>query len=538
MKTQNSKSTTMHQQKHTSNQSLLPMEMILRILSFLPLPQQYEFYKYFYGEKEAKRELKRNGCTIFIGKQLELYIREVLVYYKLKKVPTNSFNNSKIKTIVFPEGVEEIDTNAFINCPYLDFLNIPKTLKRINGCFLNNCGNNIDLLDLSSVPMETLSYNFIHSCFINTLILPLSLKRIDMRTITFSNINKLVISGNRKMCLFKDAFLLTHIAELDLSKANITCLNSSTFLKANIDSIILPEVLHVIGTQCFAESAIKSIIIPKSVEYIEKKAFNRCMQLKNVIFNNKINSIPKYCFAGCHFLKGIYFKYPSEITTIEEKAFVGCANLISLNLGESIEIIEEGAFLETLRLQVSFKFPMLNSLGIRAFEMCGIKHIELSKHINIIPVYCFKQCRLETIVCYNIEKICTSAFENCVYLKSFKFSDTITEIERRAFFKTLSLEEVKLPKNLEVINSETFAESGIQKLVLPEKLNKIGFSAFSNIQIKTLDLPKNTKLVDNWAFLNSSRLRKVIINSKNTIISKLALSNQNKGKIERVLAYQ
>ena len=73
---------------------------------------------------------------------------------------------------------------------------------------------------------------------------------------------------------------------------------------------------------------IKDLVIPESVTYIKKNAFQHCSSLKSVTILNGVMSIGEYAFAGCKNLTSVTI--PNSVTSIGENAFSNCDHLKSV----------------------------------------------------------------------------------------------------------------------------------------------------------------------------------------------------------------
>jgi hypothetical protein len=60
--------------------------------------------------------------------------------------------------------------------------------------------------------------------------------------------------------------------------------------------VILQEGLESIGKKCFTFTAIKEIIIPKSVKIIGNHALYGCKNLTNIILQEGLENIEEWCF--------------------------------------------------------------------------------------------------------------------------------------------------------------------------------------------------------------------------------------------------
>jgi len=114
-------------------------------------------------------------------------------------------------------------------------------------------------------------------------------------------------------------------------------------------------------------------------------------------------------------------------------------------------------------------------------------------------------------------------FSGCENLKTVSFGNkcTFTEIGLKAFYRCVSLEEIKLPESVKTIGREAFSYSGIKSITLPSSIEEIQLLAFQNCEsLETVACPdemQNNITVDGDIFKNCSSLREVKLPSVNEI---------------------
>ena len=79
-------------------------------------------------------------------------------------------------------------------------------------------------------------------------------------------------------------------------------------------------------------SAIKNIIIPKSITKIKDYAFAYCYALKNIDLPNSVIESGESVFKDCSMLKNI--DIPNSVTNIGQFAFLYCPALENINVAE------------------------------------------------------------------------------------------------------------------------------------------------------------------------------------------------------------
>lgn len=112
------------------------------------------------------------------------------------------------------------------------------------------------------------------------------------------------------------------------------------------------------------------------------------------------------------------------------------------------------------------------------FEECtGLKKVILKNGILSVGEYVFKGCSsLESVIFENValKKISVDMFKGCSALSSIALPDSVTEIERNAFFET-GLRNIQLPEKLTLIGGGAFCNcKNLKQVQLPPQLKELG----------------------------------------------------------------
>ena len=318
-------------------------------------------------------------------------------------------------------------------------------------------------------------------------------------------------------------------------------------------SIVIPETIDgmpvvEIGPKAFEFSTITDIKIGINIRKIEKEAFAHCRKLNSVTWNCKCNAIPDKCFYRCTELKKFDFTaikrvgqyafgesglqevyIPQNIEMIGIGAFNICSKLHSVTWNGTCDVIPTSCFYLCSNLK-SFNFSAIKKVGQYAFGESGLQEVCLPKNIEIIENEAFSGCSELHSVTWNCKcnAIPANCFYECVNLKVFDFS-TIKEVGQYAFYKS-GLQEVRLPKNIEIIYERAFGECcelqsvkwnckcdaipdycfcNCTKLKQCEFLGiqKIGRYAFERSCLQEVDLPETIKEVSVGAFRKCGELQ-------------------------------
>ena len=245
----------------------------------------------------------------------------------------------------------------------------------------------------------------------------------------------------------------------------------------------IPEGTETIADAAFmmpatatASGALKTVTFPESLQKIEDGAFRQSsitsVELPNVEYG-------KYVF-DCSALQTV--TVADDLTAIPEKAFWGCDELTSVDLGN------------------------VTTIGVSAFERCAFTAIDLSK-VTEIGDYAFYFSKLENVTVPAATKTGKGAFMNCPDLVTATvLGDTL---DPYMFFYCTSLETLTA-ENITTI--EPFALGYCVKLAeLPiAKVERIGYGAFRNCHaLVNVTLPATLKELGKYAFADCGGLTTV-----------------------------
>jgi hypothetical protein len=189
-------------------------------------------------------------------------------------------------------------------------------------------------------------------------------------------------------------------------------LSYAAFMSYDLEEVILPNTLQVIGIDAFRLCKnLKSIFIPKSVKEIKKGAFYR---------------------SG---VSSMTFEQGSALESIGEEALA--CSLTTIQLPEGLKTIGARAFMSTQSLTGCIDIPStVESIGLNAFYNTNITSIDLSR------------CA--------ITEIAPKMFDLCKNLEEISLGNSITRINSEAFLNCSSLDRITIPESVTWIGSKAF----------------------------------------------------------------------------------
>lgn len=210
------------------------------------------------------------------------------------------------KDVVIPEGVKQIEHEAFYNCSIIESVVIPEGVTEI-GSWAFSCCNNL-----------------------KEVIVPTSVIGI----------------GNNPFY---------HTPWFESQPKGIICAGLVVIgYSGNNNDIVIPDYIKSIGDCAFEKcKSITSVIIKNGVIRIGKWSFSDCESMSKVILPDTLKSIEDNAFSGCTSLREI--KLPEGLNSIGWGCFSGCVNLQNMTVPSSLKEIGIGVFDDCKNLTLYLK---------------------------------------------------------------------------------------------------------------------------------------------------------------------------------------
>lgn len=363
--------------------------------------------KAFYGANATELTFSngiKEGATLTLGDQ--------------------AFGNSKLQKVQLPEGLTEIPDKMFYYCQTLVNVTIPSTVTRIGKEAFYYCTS----LEYVNVPkMVTL---IDEKAFYNCKVL---------KEIAFEQESEKFEDGTYKYPLV--------IADGSASSGGSTggVDNTGVFSKTAVTELIFPDRTQKIGSYLmgYTESHSGS-----------GTTITRNTTLKKVVIPSTIEYIGKYAFQGCLVLETVEFKGDGVSKLTDTKAsegalyyvFTRCPALKSINLPETSA--ENG-------------YSLVNTF---------------------YEYYAERDSALTSIVIPKTVSAMKNVFSNNSNLQNVSFKEgSMLKTLEQSFSNCLSLSTITLPDGLETIGSKAFQTTGLTSIVIPKTVSKISYSAFEGL---------------------------------------------------------
>lgn len=324
-------------------------------------------------------------------------------------------------------------------------------------------------------------------------------------------------------------------------------------------AVVIPETIegyevewigdrYYYGAMFFQDCAgITNIVIPGSVISIGGSVFSGCTSLteitvspdnKNyssvdgVLFNKDMTILVRYPEGAAN----SSYVVPNSVVEIYSNAFIGCNSIKSITLSKGLKKIYDGTFANLTNLESVIVQEGVQHIGNKAFENCSsLKQISLPESlISIGSVYKGNPNDFSASEYFQYGR----TFYGCTSLEEVKIPDNVEIIGYSTFYGCTSLSKVKLSKKLKEIAENTFYGcSSLKNIIIPKGVLKIGNGAFENCSVlEKVDLPDGLttigNFVDNYdyvsgghSFSGCTNLKEVVIPDSVTSIARYTFSN-------------
>ena len=406
------------------------------------------------------------------------------------EIISNSFSDSALETIYFPDSVKTIDHMPFFQC--YDLVNIEVSennehFKSIDGILFSKDGTMIIKYPIGKTEkhyvlpdgVTEIDAQAFRSTRLDTIEMPDSLTKIDLYAFFDSYIVNIVFHGTKfewdaiekgeNWDNTVNDYTITYLGESEDSEATdasyftFTLLGDGTYSikakdKNNMpESVVIPSSYNGKAVTVIAEEAfswcklLKNIIIPNSVRIIDNMAFRGCenltcleipdsvieigfdvftwcTNLQNITIPDRVTTMYGFSFAGCENLESIII--PNCIKEIDHYAFQNCKKLKNIVIPDNVTKIGQTAFFGCTSL-TSIEIPnSVLSIGASAFSGCtSLTNIRLPEEITVLDSYLFKDCTnlISVTISNSVTNISYEVFYSCIKLEKIIFNGTQSE---------------------------------------------------------------------------------------------------------------
>jgi len=342
----------------------------------------------------------------------------------------------------------------------------------------------------------------------------------------YSKIKEFAFAGcsNLKKVVFED--------DSELETINLNAFAGCT----SLEEIVLPTSLIKISKNAFADSGLKSIFIPTSVDIIEQNVFENCTQLKEIkcAVNEEGSEWDENWNAGCD---AIVILGDKEVSTNKQKKDNETLELVfEIDPSSStLVLVKCDSKEKNVEIPAEINGKVVSKIKEGAFfDNEIIESVNIPKGIKVIEEGAFEGCTHLTNIYFDAENCEDFEPYNKVFanagIKNYgltvKFSSNVKRIPENLFYPENGPK--RIPYIVEVLFEEGFScdkirdyafayAKSLTKIEIPSSISVIGVNAFVGCsELKEITLTSSIKEIENYAFSGCSSLQNIELPSSIT----------------------
>lgn len=242
------------------------------------------------------------------------------------------------------------------------------------------------------------------------------------------------------------------------------------------------------------------------------------------IHGNAGMNMPEQCFYDVPNIESVVI---SGAVDVPRDMFGKCTELKKVTLKNGVRSIGEDAFRDCSSLEsVIFENTVLEKISDGAFWGCSaLSSIALPDSVTEIERNAFFETGLRNIqLPEKLTLIGGGAFCNCKNLKQVQLPPQLKELGECAFFNCENLAQIQLPSQLNKLGGDAFRDcTSLDKIDIPAGLKQIESATFCNTGLTSVTLHEGLTKIEDWAFHDCLKLKKIRIPKSVTDIGELAL---------------
>ena len=474
----------------------------------------------FYGCEKLTR-VSINSNTIVGTDDFSLYgifgsqVKEYILGNDVKSIGGGKFSGcTGLAYITIPNSVKTIGNSAFHNCSKLEYITIPNSVTSIGDYALSDCANLKSVTIGSGV--QVIGKNVFENhrpskVFWLTNTPPEGYAYAEGTINYVSNRQYTEFSNVIRYSSLSSIFVVDGIKYVPVSPSERTCDAIDCTYDDSIETINIGEkvtnrgialsVKQVCPYTCFDNKYIKEINLSFKGD-IGAKAFYGCSNMTTAELGESILSIGESGFSNCSKLESIVI--PDSVVSIKDSTFCDCIALDTVKIGKGVENIGRYAF-SGCSVLPNIKIPQcVTSIADYAFRGCiGMKTVVMSNGDSELALSSngsnplFADCPLDSVYIGRNILYETSAdygyspFYRNKTLRTVVITDKETEVSDNEFYGCTNLQSFKVGDGVTSFGSWAFSGcSSLKSLSFGSQLQSIGQEAFSDCNSVTVIVSK------------------------------------------------
>lgn len=260
------------------------------------------------------------------------FLKSVVIPNTVTKIGSNAFRDcDSLTSVVIPKSVTSIGPFAFKNTPFMENLQKENPLVVINGILVDASTCKETKVTIPQGVTSIGENAFMECKTINSISIPKSVTHIESKAfLNCKNLDSVEIPSSVTsidLSAFKNTRFLKNLQEQNpLVVVNGILIDATTYKE---EKLVIPEgvarISHSAIKSAISDCRITSIVIPSSMKIIESNTFNDLYYLQSVTVQEGVRKIEPNAFANCRNL--VHVEIKGTETVIDKNAFWGSSSI-------------------------------------------------------------------------------------------------------------------------------------------------------------------------------------------------------------------
>ncbi|MCD8238022.1 MAG: leucine-rich repeat domain-containing protein [Clostridiales bacterium] len=395
----------------------------------------------------------------------------------------NSYD--QFNSVVIEDGITSIGSFAFDGSGTVETITINGSIRSIgNAAFRGSAITSITLPDsLKSIG----DYSFQSCNNLTTFNIPVNVSSVESRAfVTCQNLESITVDENNSSFCSENGILYNK---------DMTRIYATGMANPNITNLVIPDSVSYISKDAFEGcSAIETLIIHEEGSdayiYLANNAFAGCENLKSADIYGTTYELTSWLFTGCTGLESVTI--PTSVNNIRAYAFENCSSLKTVNYSGSeddwngINIYEGNEYLTNAYETGDITYTIEN--GVLTISGTGR-----------MPNYDNDENRAPWADSYDD-------------VTSIVIESGVTSIGDNAFNNSWSVESISIADTVKSIGSGAFISSGLKSITFPNSVTSIGSYAFQYCNgLTTVNIPASVTDIEDCVFCICANLETITV---------------------------
>ena len=418
----------------------------------------------------------------------------------------------KLSSLTLSEGLEEIDSAAFLNCVSLTSVDLPDSLIKMYSAFQGCTG----LTEITIPKNVTVASHSFDGCS--------NLKKLYFNAVAYTGRGLLdswesdgvgvdVVIGADVPSIPAELFKNSRITSLSFEEGGkCTSIGADAFKSCTrLVDVALPDGLLTIGYQAFdACISLSSVVIPDTVTTVGERAFSDCTSLVRVVIGRQVSSLIQDAFYRCTSLREVYDRSALGLTS----DFFLYSDVTVYHDDSTLISTDENGF---MFLNTPDGAELIGYVG-------ASKNIVFPEHVNgksyKIGDYAFYQRSdiLSITLSEGITEIGAYAFAECTALAALHIPASVSVIGDNAFMTCTGLNAITVDADNESYHAlgNSLIETATETLILGSNASVLGKddpikiiaqNAFQKLDgLLAITIPDSVTVIEERAFFGCKNL--------------------------------